>query len=76
MSDVDLSDESIRSEVVKNQESVINSLNKVNEDFLWVNELRNHLVKILTQQLKQVNKYIVHENNFYINKVVFVLILE
>lgn len=76
MSDVDLSDESIRPEVVKNQESVINSLNKVNEDFLWVNELRNHLVKILTQQLKQVNKYIVHENNFYINKVVFVLILE
>jgi len=72
MTEVDLSDESLKLEVFKNQESVIQSITSNLEDCKdcsWVVELRSHFVKILGDYLKLINKYVTLENNFYHNKV-------
>jgi len=69
MTEVDLSEESLRIEVFKNQESVIQNIVSNLEDCSWVIELRSHFVKVLTDFLKLINKYVSLENNFYYNKV-------
>ena len=69
MIEVDLSDEGLKQEVFKNQETVIQNLNSNMEDCTWVIELRSHFIKILTDFLKLINKYVTLENNFYYNKV-------
>jgi len=75
MTEVDLSDESLKLEVFKNQESVIHSITSNLEDCSWVVELRSHFVKILGDFLKLINKYVTLENNFYHNKVRTLLLI-